>query len=68
MTSMPCRVSVSSGKGEIGLGGERMKEVKEFNHLGIVLSRHGGMERERSERVVKGRTVIGAVEKGEEFP
>ena len=35
--------------------GEKMEEVKEFMYLGIMLCKHGVMEEEIRERVVKGR-------------
>ena len=34
-----------------------MKEVKEFKYLGTVLCKHGGMEEEIRERIVKGHSV-----------
>ncbi len=37
------------------LGSEEMEEVSEFKYLGTVLCKHGGMEGEIRERVMKGR-------------
>ncbi len=48
---------------EIVMGGERMEVVKEFKYLGTVLSKHGEMAGEVRERVVKGRSVIGSLER-----
>ncbi len=39
------------------LGCKKMEEVSEFKYLGTVLSKHGGMEGEIRERVMKGRSV-----------
>ncbi len=41
------------------LGSEKMEEVSEFKYLGTVLCKHGGMEGEIRERVMKGRSVVG---------
>ncbi len=41
----------------IRLGSEEMEEVWEFQCLGTVLCKHGGMEGEIRERVMKGRSV-----------
>ncbi len=43
----------------IMLGREKMEEVSEFKYLGIVLCKHGGMEGEIRERLMKGRRVVG---------
>ncbi len=44
----------------IMLGSEKMEEVSEFKCLGTVLCKHGGMEGEIRERVMKGRSVVGS--------
>ncbi len=41
------------------LGSEKMEEVNELKYLGIVLCKHGGMEGEIRERVMKDRSVVG---------
>ncbi len=46
---------------EIVLESERMEVIKEFKHLGTVLSKHGEMEGEVRERAVNGRDVIGSL-------
>ncbi len=38
-----------------------MEEVREFKYLGTVLCKHGGMEGEIRERVMKGRGVVGSL-------
>ncbi len=43
------------------LGSEKMEEVSEFKYLGTVLCKHGGMEGEIRERVMKGRSVVGSL-------
>ncbi len=40
-----------------------MEEVNEFKYLGIILCKHGSMEGEIRERTVKGRQVMGALER-----
>jgi len=40
-----------------------MEEVNEFKYLGAILCKHGGMEGEIRERAVKGRQVIGTLER-----
>ncbi len=45
----------------IRLGIEKMEEVSEFKYLGIVFCKHGGMEGEIRERVMKGRSFVGSV-------
>ncbi len=45
----------------IMLGIEKMEEVSEFKYLGTVLCKHGGMEAEIRERVMKGRSVVGSL-------
>ncbi len=45
----------------IMLGSEEMEEVNEFKYLGTVLCKHGGMEGEIRERVMKGRSVVGSL-------
>ncbi len=40
-----------------------MEEVNEFKYLGTILCKHGSMEREIRERTVKGRQVMGALER-----
>ncbi len=41
------------------LGSEKMEEVSEIKYLGTVLCKHGGMEGEIRESVMKGRSVVG---------
>ncbi len=48
---------------KIWLGKEKMEEVNEFKYLGTVLCKHGSMEGEIRERTVKGRQVMGALER-----
>ncbi len=43
------------------LGREKMEEVSKFKYLGTVLCKHGGMEGEIRERVMKGRRVVGGM-------
>ncbi len=43
----------------IMLGSEEMEEVNEFKYLGTVLCKHGGMEGEIRQRVMKGKSVVG---------
>ncbi len=43
------------------LGSEKMEEVSEFKYLGIVLCKHGRMEGEIRERVMKFRSVVGSL-------
>ncbi len=38
-----------------------MEEVSEFKYLVTVLCKHGGMEGETRERVMKGRSVVGSL-------
>ncbi len=45
----------------IMLGSEKMEEVSEFKYLGTVLCKHGGLEGEIRERVMKGRSVVGSL-------
>ncbi len=40
-----------------------MEEVNEFKYLGTILCKHGSMEGEIRERTVKGRQVIGVLER-----
>ncbi len=40
-----------------------MEEVNEFNYLGTILCKHGCMEGDLRERTVKGRQVMGALER-----
>ncbi len=40
------------------LGSEQMEEVSEFKYLGTVLCKHGEMEGEKREQVIKGRSVV----------
>ncbi len=40
-----------------------MEEVNEFKYLGTILCKHGSMEGEIRERTVKGRQVMGALER-----
>ncbi len=47
---------------KIWLGKEKMEEVNEFKYLGTILCKHESMEREISEKTVKGKQVIGALE------
>ncbi len=48
---------------KIWLEKEMMEEVKEFKYLGTILCQHGSMEGEIRERTVKGRQVMGALER-----
>ncbi len=48
---------------KIWLGREKMEEVDEFKYLGTILCKHGSMEGEIRERTVKGRQVMGALER-----
>ncbi len=41
------------------LGSEEMEEMSDFKYLGTVICKHGGMEGEIRERVMKGRSVVG---------
>ncbi len=45
----------------IMLESEKLEEVSEVKYLGTVLCKHGGMEGERRERVIKGRNVVGSL-------
>ncbi len=45
----------------IMLGSEKMEEVSEFKYLETVLCKHGGMEGEIRERVMKGKSVVGSL-------
>ncbi len=57
-----CRVRLPAvARCRIMLGSEKMEEVNEFNYLGTVLCKHGGMEGEIRERVTKGRSVVGSL-------
>ncbi len=47
-------------RSRIVLGSEKMEEMSEFKYLGTVLCKHGGMEGEIRERVIKGRSVVGS--------
>ncbi len=38
-----------------------MEEVSEVKYLGTALCKHGGMEGEKRERVMKGRSVVGSL-------
>ncbi len=40
-----------------------MEEVNEFKYLGTILCKHGIMEGEIRERIIKGRQVMGALER-----
>ncbi len=40
-----------------------MEEVNEFKYLGTILCKHGSMEGEMRERTVRGRQVMGALER-----
>ncbi len=56
------RVKLSAAAScRIMLGSEKMEEVSKFKHLGTVLCKHGGMEGEIRERVMKGRSVVGSL-------
>ncbi len=48
---------------KIWLGKKEMEEVNEFKYLGTILCKHGIMEGEIRERTVKGRQVVGALER-----
>ena len=60
--SMPYRVEVPAVRRcNIALGGEKMEEVSQFKYLGTVLGKHGEMEGEIQERVLRGRNVTGSL-------
>ncbi len=60
----PYRVGLEAIFGcKIWLGKEKMEEVNEFKYLGTILCKHGSMEGEIRERTVKGRQVMGALER-----
>ncbi len=60
----PYRVGVEAILGcKIWLMKERMEEVNEFKYLGTILCKHGSMEGEIRERAVKGRQVMGTLER-----
>ncbi len=44
-------------------GWGRMEDVNEFKYLGTTLCKHGSMEGEIRERTVKGRQVMGGLER-----
>ncbi len=48
---------------KIWLGKKKTEEVNEFKYLGTILCKHGSMEGEIRERTVKGRQVVGALER-----
>ncbi len=48
---------------KIWSGKEKMEEVNEFKYLGAILCKHGSMEGKIRERTVKGRQVMGALER-----
>ncbi len=48
---------------KIWLGKEKMEEGNKFMYLGIILYKHGSLEGEIRERTVKGRQVMGALER-----
>ncbi len=39
----------------------KINEVSDYKYLGTVLYKHGGMEGEIRERVMKGRSVVGSL-------
>ncbi len=60
----PYRVGSAAILGcKIWLGKEKMEEVNEFKYLGTNLWKHGSMEGEIRERTVKGRQVMGTLER-----
>ncbi len=60
----PYRVGSDSILGcKIWLRKENMEEVNELKYLGTILCRHGSMERKIRERTVKGRQVMGGLER-----
>ncbi len=60
----PYRVGSDAVLGcKIWLGKEKMEEVNEFKYLGTILCKHGSMEGEIKERTIKGRQVMGAMER-----
>ncbi len=61
----PYRVgSVAIPECKIWLGKKRMEEVNEFKYLGgTTLCKHGSMEGEIRERILKGRQVMGVLER-----
>ncbi len=48
-------------KCRIMVGSEKMEEVSEFKYLGTVLCKHGLMEGEIREQVMKGWSVVGSL-------
>ncbi len=57
-----CRVRLPAVTScRIMLGSEKMEEVSELKYFGTVLCKHGGMEGEIRERVMKGRSVMGSL-------
>lgn len=47
----------------MNIGGEQLKEVAEFKYLGSVLCKYGSMDGEIRDRAVKGRQVIGSIDR-----
>ncbi len=48
---------------KIWLGKEKMEEVNDFKYLETILCKHGSIEGEKRERKIKGRQVMGALER-----
>ncbi len=60
----PYRVGSETMAGcKIWLGKEKMEKVNEFKYLGTILCKHRSMEGEIRKRTVKGRQVMGALER-----
>ncbi len=60
----PYRVGLEAILGsKIWLGKEKMEEMNEFKYFGTILCKHGSMEGKIRERRVKGRQVMGALER-----
>jgi len=51
----------NESKCNIRMGGEQLEEVREFKYLGTTLCKYGSMEGEIRERAVKGRQVVGSL-------
>lgn len=62
VTPYKVRMLTRTGCG-IYLRGERMEKVKEFKQLGSVLCIHGSMEGEIRDTAVKGKQVIGSLQR-----
>ena len=59
---VPYRIRLENErKCKIVMDGKCLEEVNEFKYLGTVLCKYGSMEAEVSERAVKGRQVVGSL-------